>query len=227
MASSRCIRQNFFNHPLIAQKYDIDERYLLIGLAAASDDFGRFWYNLSNIKSTIFPTDDNITIEWIKGCIDKLISHSVLCNYIIDDVEYLHFPLWFSKGWFLKQRIDHPREFRFPDCPVCKTEQVKREKMEKKTRKFADNTIKANSIKDNTIKTKLNNDQSILDRFNDRIVRDNLLSRYPLLDISQYNLILKNYILALNDYNMNEQDHERLFEIKLKEAHEYLEKEAA
>ena len=84
MASSRCIRQNFFNHPLIAQKYDIDERYLLIGLACASDDFGRFWYNLSNIKSTIFPTDDNITIEWIKDCIDKLISHSVLCNYTIN-----------------------------------------------------------------------------------------------------------------------------------------------
>jgi len=226
MASSRVIRQNFYNNPFIA-KYNIDERYLLIGLVCAADDFGRFWSNLSNLKSIIYPTD-NIPFEWIKDCIDKFISDEVLCHYIVDDVEYLHLPLWFEPGFALKQKIDHPREYLCPDCPVCRTEELKRKKMQlKKTRKFAGNTIKANSIKDNTIKRKLNNDQSMLDRYKDPIVRDNFLIRYPLLDISQYNLILKQYILSLNDNNRNEQDHERLFDTKLKKAHEYLEKEAA
>ena len=226
MASSRVIRQNFYNNPFIA-KYNIDERYLLIGLVCAADDFGRFWSNLSNLKSIIYPTD-NIPIEWIKDCIDKFISDEVLCNYIVDDVEYLHLPLWFEPGFALKQKIDHPREYRCPDCPVCRTEELKRKKMQlTNTRKFAGNIIKTNSIKDNTIKTKLNNDQSILGRFNDRIVRDNLLSRYPLLDISQYTLILDEYIQTLNDHNRNKQNHERLFETKLKEAQVCLEKEAA
>ena len=71
MAHARIIRQNFFNHPLIASKYSIEERYFLIGLASVADDFGRFWYNEDNIKSGIFPTDSKINSDWINECLKK------------------------------------------------------------------------------------------------------------------------------------------------------------
>ena len=127
MAYSRCIRQNFFNHPLIAKKYNVQERYFLIGLACTADDFGRFWFNESNLKANIFPTDRK-TIKWIKNCLDKFLADTILCHYTIDDVDYLHFPSWFEKGWFLRQKVDHPREFASPDCPMCLTEEKKRNK---------------------------------------------------------------------------------------------------
>ena len=64
MAHARIIRQTFYNDPLIADKYKLDERYLLIGLACVADDYGKFWYSPANIRSTIFPTDPDITIKW-------------------------------------------------------------------------------------------------------------------------------------------------------------------
>ena len=48
MANARLIRQKFFNEPKLA-KYTIEERYLIIGLACTADDYGRLWYNTSNI----------------------------------------------------------------------------------------------------------------------------------------------------------------------------------
>jgi hypothetical protein len=45
-------------------------------------------------------------------------------------MEYAHFPKWFEKGWVLKQRIDHPREFNSPDCRMCQTEVIYWEKRE-------------------------------------------------------------------------------------------------
>ena len=97
MANARLIRQNFFNDPLIAQKYNLKERYLLIGLACAADDFGRFWYNESNLKATIFPTDKNITLKWIGQCLDKLTNDFILCHYESDGIMYAHFPKWLDK----------------------------------------------------------------------------------------------------------------------------------
>ena len=50
MANARVIRQNFFNNPLVS-KFEPMERYLLIGLTCAADDFGRLWGNCENLKS--------------------------------------------------------------------------------------------------------------------------------------------------------------------------------
>ena len=127
MAHARLIRQNFYTDPLIAEKYKIEERYFLIGLACHADDFGRFWYNEASIRATIFPTDESITKEWIKTCLKKFIDDFILCEYEVNEVRYGHFPRWFQKGWFLKQRVDHPREYASPDCPLCETEKRKRE----------------------------------------------------------------------------------------------------
>lgn len=116
MANSRLIGQKFFNEPKLA-KYTIEERYLIIGLACTADDWGRLWYNASNIKSIIFSTYKNINEDWIEKVIEKLIKDGILCEYEVDNILYIHFPLWLKKGWYLKQRIDHPKEFG--GCPDC------------------------------------------------------------------------------------------------------------
>ena len=65
MANTRVIRQNFYNDPQIAGNYCIEERYFLIGLACASDDYGRFWWHTINLKSVMYPTD-NKQKKWIE-----------------------------------------------------------------------------------------------------------------------------------------------------------------
>ena len=144
MAFARIIRQNFHNHPEVATRYDIKEKYLLIGLACAADDFGKLWNSPENIKSVIFPTD-NVSISWIQETVQKLINNRVLCIYQFEDVEYIHFPKWFEDGWFLKQRIDHPREYQHPDCPTCNTEEKKWDELR------TSRTIKSNAMYDNAI----------------------------------------------------------------------------
>lgn len=116
MANSRLIRENILNEPKLT-KYTIEERYLIIGLACAADDYGRLWYDTSNIRSIIFPTYKNITEDWIIEVIEKLITSEILYEYEVDNILYKHFPLWLKKGWYLKQRIDYPKEFG--GCPDC------------------------------------------------------------------------------------------------------------
>ena len=127
MAYSRIIRQNFFNHPTVAGKFKLEERFFLIGLACTADDYGKFWYSPANIRSNIFPTDHDITVEWIEQCLKKFENESILCTYEVDGMLLGHFPKWFDVGWFLKQKIDHPREYQHPDSPECMTETLKRE----------------------------------------------------------------------------------------------------
>ena len=216
MANSRLIRQNFFNHPLIAQNYNVRERYFLIGLACASDDFGRFWFDAANLKSTIFPTDKAITLKWITKCMDKMIADSILCHYKIDKVDYAHFPSWFERGWFLKQRIDHPREFTSPDCPMCLTERKTRNKLE------ISRTIKENSIKNNTIDGELNIEE-IKKRLSSSTVVNDLVNKYPLIVSDKYMSVLDTYIDWVDRTNAFDRNHEREFEGRLIAEQEKLE----
>ena len=203
MAHARIIRQTFYNDPLIADRYNIEERYLLIGLACYADDYGKFWNNLSNIHSVIFPTDDELTPEWIGECLNKLESDSVLCMYSVDGIKYGHFPKWFVKGWFLKQKIDHPREFQHPDCPICRTEQTKRE---------TSRAIKGNSIKRDISKKKERKDK-IKDRFKDPYFFKRLIDKYEAIDKNIYSKIMNGYINQLSPDDINEiEDHERELE---------------
>ena len=67
-----------------------------------------------------------------------------------DGTKYGHFPKWFKKGWYLKQKIDHPREFQSPDCPICQTEKKKRET----SRRIKSSLNKIKRNKDNNKLTK-------------------------------------------------------------------------
>ena len=215
MANARLIRQNFFNDPLIAQKYNLKERYLLIGLACAADDFGRFWYNESNLKATIFPTDKNITLKWIGQCLNKLTNDLILCHYESDGIMYAHFPKWLDKGWFLKQRIDHPREYASPDCPICETEKKKRES--------------SRAIKSNLIQQKENEHSITEGEINEiltqHVYSNKMLKKYPSITKQDYKKALGVYIRWVERNDSFDSDHEREFEGRLMGLQEELENE--
>ena len=215
MAHARLIRQNFYTDPLIAEKYKIEERYFLIGLACHADDFGRFWYNEASIRATIFPTDESITKEWIKTCLKKFIDDIILCEYEVNEVRYGHFPRWFQKGWFLKQRVDHPREYASPDCPLCETEKRKRE---------ISRAIKDKSIKHKKNKSKLTKD-SLIDILTEPTFSGQMLTKYPLVGKEDYRQIIDQYYNWLDKHKDYDKNHQREFEGKLMGRQEILAKE--
>jgi len=212
MANARIIRQNFFDNPRISN-YEVKERYFLIGLACAADDFGRFWYNESSLKSNIFPTDDKITKKWIKYCVEMFIKDLILCQYEVEGINYAHFPKWFKNGWFLKQRIDHPKEFLSPDCPLCMTEEKTRNKREI-SRAIKDNKIKINKTKINTIKEKLTKEE-IRDQLVEISFTNDMLKKYPRINKNEYSVILKDYLTSILNHDTYDQDHKRQFQRRL------------
>ncbi len=220
MANARVIRQNFFNEPKL-NSYTIEERYLIIGLACTADDYGRLWNDSSNIKSIIFPTHKSINERWINRIINKLIKNEVLCEYEQDTIRYIHFPNWFDKGWFLKQRIDHPKEFGgCPDCPVCNTED-KKNKLRETSRAIKDNIIKPNQIDNNTNKSNTNYIKMVSE-LSSRSFIERTHDKYPLIINSKYVQLLNNYIKRVEKNGTWEIDHAEEFDKYLDEQHELL-----
>ncbi len=118
---------------------------------------------------------------------------TILCRYEDDSFHYFHFPKWFDKGWFLKQRIDHPREFGSPDCPICQTELKKRES----SRAIKDNRIKEKEIKENVLKL-----------ISSRSYHDKMINKYPQIDLQTYKLLLKGYIVKCQNSNVEVSERE-------------------
>ena len=215
MAHARIIRQNFFNDPLVSQKYNLKQRYFLIGLACIADDFGRFWYNEAYIKSSVFPVDASVRIEWVSECLKEFIDDFILCQYQVEKINYCHFPKWFKKGWYLKQKIDHPREIQAPDCPICQTEKKKRET----SRRIKSSLNKIKRNKDNNKLTKEKIEQQLTDdRFSSRIKK-----KYPLITKKKYLEIIGRYLFIVEKHNLFSQNHKREFEGRCMGEHENLE----
>ena len=218
MAHARIIRQNFFNDPIIAEKYSVKERYLLIGLACAADDFGRFWYNAANIRAGIFPTDEDISSLWVDESIKKYTNDFILCQYEVDNTLYAHFPKWFHKGWYLKQRVDHPREYQSPDCPICETERKKREI----SRTIKSNSIKSNKIKKNENRYNITKD-NIIEQLTSYHYSSKMLNKYSLITKDQYKESLDAYMNWVDKHDAFDRNHEREFEGRLMGVHEEIE----
>ena len=156
MANARIIRRNFFSDPLIAAKYDIQQRFLLIGLACASDDFGRFYWNGNNLKANIYPLD-NKQGKWIENQLIIFQKDGLLCQYEAQDFTYGHFLLWFDKSFALKQQLNHPKPDRYPDCNIHKmndknTRTLRETSPPNKTKLIKSNKIEGNTIEDNKSK---------------------------------------------------------------------------
>lgn len=211
MANARLIRQNFFNQPKLA-KYTIEERYLIIGLACTADDWGRLWYNTSNIKSIIFPTYKNITEDWIEKVIEKLIKDGILCKYEDDNTLYLHFPLWFKVGWYLKQKIDNPKEFGdCPDCPICLTQELKLKKRE------ISRAIQSNKKEFNEKETSVSEEKINLDVvrkvLSGRSFIGKMIDKYPLITYEHYIITMDRYLNQVEKHEAWNNDHKREFEV--------------
>jgi hypothetical protein len=206
MAYARIIRQNFIKDPIIAGEFDIKERYFLIGLACIADDFGRIWYNEKAISSSVFPTDNEIDDNWIKETIIRFVDKNILCSYLISEKEFVHFPKWFEKGFCLKQRVDHPREYILPDCPSCQTERIKRESLR---------TIKGNS---NKSKLKQQKEKEIRNSLLNLDYLKNMLNKYPNLNENGFTSCVDTYL----DYIKKENRHKITLKNHLKEFEEIL-----
>ena len=57
MANNRLIRPGFFVNPGVST-LSIKERYLLMGLTAVANDWGKLWYHTGHIRSQVFPLDE-------------------------------------------------------------------------------------------------------------------------------------------------------------------------
>ena len=125
MANHRLIRPGFFVNPGVSM-LTIKERYLLIGLTAVANDWGKFWFQPNHIRSQVFPTDE-IEIEEMNAMLDNVVSKGFICLYGADKVKYAHFPTWRQQGSFLMQYLDKPRpDVDIPDCPEQHDEVVLR-----------------------------------------------------------------------------------------------------
>jgi len=185
MANARVIRSNFFNDPLIAGRYNVNQRYLLIGLACAADDYGRFWWKSKNLKSIIYPLDSRQP-KWIEKNLELFYKDEILCKYQVKNITYGHFPLWFDKSFCLKQRLDHPKPVQLPDCKVHQMN-------EKNTR-----TLRETSPPSKVNITELNrNKESVNDKTHTLSISDSLIEemkmKYPDKDIAQAKTSFLNY----------------------------------
>ena len=215
MAHARIIRQTFYNDPIIADKCKLEERYFLLGLVCVADDYGKFWYSPANIRSTIFPTDIDITIEWIEECLQKFVDGRIICKYDAEGVLHGHFPKWFDKGWILKQKIDHPREFEHPDCPICMTETKKRE---------TSRAIKQKAIKVNP-KEEKKSKANIINLLTDFAFYSEMNDKYSLILKDTYKDLANKYAHWVKQHDAYERDHHREFEGRLMAEQEQIEKE--
>ena len=219
MANTRIIRQNFFNDPIIANKTSIKERYFIIGLACAADDYGRFWADNNNLKSIIFPTD-KVALPWILKTLNKLQESDILCFYEDSGIEYGHFLDWFSKGWCLKQRIDHPREFGSPDCPIHQTELFKRKERE------ISRTIKYNSIQNNKSEMNVVQDNPTIDKIEQFLMSDNYKNQiqedFPLVKDNLYYEKCGEYLTWVKNHNAFNINHPEQFVVWIEGENERL-----
>jgi len=179
------IRRNFFNDPIIAGKYDIQQRFLLIGLACASDDYGRFWWNGRNLKSIIYPID-NRQAKWIEKNLEFFNNDGIICKYEVKNITYGHFPLWFDKSFILRQRLDHPKPEQLPDCNIHQMN-------EKNTRTLRETSppSKVNITELNTTKESVNANTDTLS-ISESLIEE-MKIKYPEKDIAQAKTSFLNY----------------------------------
>lgn len=168
MAYSRMIHSNFFDSPELS-KYTEKEKYFMLGLVCFADDFGKIWLNIERLRVNIFIGNSKATSNWILNTIDKFIEDSILCKYVVNGIKYCHFPNWFVKGWFLKQRIDNPRDNINPDCPLCQTEYLTRKKRET-SRPMKEKLYKENRKKEGTVSKNGANPQHISNLINTDLI---------------------------------------------------------
>ena len=204
MANHRLLRPGFFINPGVST-LKIKERYLLIGLTAVANDWGKFWYQPSHIRSEVFPTDE-IGVDEINEMLDNIVSRGFICVYKENGVAYAHFPMWRKQGSFLMQYLNKPRpDIDLPDCPTHK-----KEDSETLPGNFPESSsaIEKNGKKKNKSEKKGKQEENIAEILNTPLVMA-MSERYHEVDVSHYR---DKYILYYKSRKHNITDHRRNFE---------------
>jgi hypothetical protein len=107
VARIRTIKPEFWSNEKVMNS-SRNSRLLFIGLWNYADDAGRIADSAKTIKAQIFPGDDDVNSEMVRGMIDDLASNGLLQKYEVDGRGYLQ-----VTGWD-HQRIDRPRPSKIP-----------------------------------------------------------------------------------------------------------------
>lgn len=110
MARIRTVKPEFWSSEQVMACAPIS-RLLFIGIWNFADDAGRLVNSAKSIKAQVFPGDDGVNAEMVRGMIDELSSNGLLFPYEIDGKAYLQ-----VTGWH-HQKIDRPKESKRPGPP--------------------------------------------------------------------------------------------------------------
>lgn len=107
MARIRTIKPEFWaNEKVMACSRP--SRLLFIGLWNFADDTGRLRDSSKSIKAQIFPGDDDVNSEIVRGMLDELSGNGLLQKYEVGGEAYLQITGWNH------QRIDKPQASKCP-----------------------------------------------------------------------------------------------------------------
>jgi hypothetical protein len=87
-----------------------DTRLMFIGLWNFCDDAGRHIAEPRRIKAQVFPGDDDISSETIRGMLQELSTNDLIALYEVSGKTYLQ-----VTGWRRHQRIDKPQKSNIPE----------------------------------------------------------------------------------------------------------------
>lgn len=107
MARIRTVKPEFWSNERV-MACSRNSRLLFIGLWNFADDAGRCVDSAKTIKAQIFPGDDDVSSESVRGMLDELSGNGLLQKYEVDGRAYMQIVGWNH------QRIDKPQP---PKCP--------------------------------------------------------------------------------------------------------------
>ncbi len=107
MARIRTIKPEFWSNERV-MCCSRGSRLLFIGLWNFADDTGRLRDSAKSIRAQIFPGDDDVNSEIVRGMIDELSSNGLVNKYEVDGEGYLEITGWNH------QRIDRPHASKHP-----------------------------------------------------------------------------------------------------------------
>ena len=111
MARIRSIKPEFWTSEQVVECSTI-ARLMFIGMWNFVDDNGVMPANCRTLKMRVFPGDDDILSDNIRGMVDELLNVGLVAEYTIENITY-----WCITGWFRHQRIDKPNP-KFPLPPA-------------------------------------------------------------------------------------------------------------
>ena len=107
MARIRTIKPEFWANEKVMQ-CSRGSRLLFIGLWNFADDAGRLRDSAKSIRAQIFPGDDDINSEIVRGMLDELSTNGLVLKYEVDGEAYIEITGWNH------QRIDRPHPPKHP-----------------------------------------------------------------------------------------------------------------